>query len=620
MDGLIDYWTEVTGEFLQSKRTGALVVTGEWGSGKTHLFKNVITKAITRAGSKSLYVSLYSYGVSGKGLDDFLIEELSGIKDVDDKSKASVGTLLTGLFTGITSDPKNSGVMSAAVMAVGSAVKKRIIDSLDGYVLCFDDLDRLDNTNFSKAWAEINYYSEFKSRKVILLLDETRLSHGSVHSDAYEKNIWKDVPIKMTEGEALNQSLNMLSEDLAAELEKVKNSHLLPVVEALKIKNIRTIASSLDMLGRVLLYKDSLGGQGILNLNNVSLLYQIVFLASLVSKRRGKKTESQVETLRSICNGYYQRQLSIMMLSRQANPVVFGEEDLFIQSLPSLACNGATQFGFITDYILHSKLEIESLKNVLLIDENAVDLSDRPICSVYERLIERAELSENDYLTYFEDVLELVNNPRPGVCNISKVASLTSEFCYDAQRGGLPVDLEELSGVFEGAIAKWQALVGQEGYNFECGLDDYFFFRRGLSDTSSLDKALLEWNEVATEFELVSSFVESLQGWFCDPELSLLHERSNHYSMPLFKYLASEDVEAFFRGASGKTLSKLNAIIRSRFSVTGAVLVILDERDALVKLREKFAAEEGFGYRRVQCVEGVRVVEDAIKRIDQLKS
>ncbi|QBR32952.1 hypothetical protein E3Z29_21735 [Pseudomonas sp. S150] len=305
------YWSEVLGEYFNSKRSGALAITGEWGSGKTHLFKNTIRKIIEGGGRKCLYVSLYSYGISGKGLDDFLIEELSGIKDVDDKSKNGAGALLTGLFTSITSDPKSAGVIGAAVMAVGGAVKKRIIDALEDYVLCFDDLDRLSESNFLKAWSEINYFSEFKSRKVIILLDETKIFHGSVHAAIYEKNIWRDVPIRMSCSDALKLSLEMVCADLAEELSAVVDTHLMPIVSFFDIKNVRTISTSLEFLKRIHLYKVSIGSEKIVNSHRLKMLYQVVFLASLTSKLRGKKTAEQKATLRSICNGYYDRQLYI---------------------------------------------------------------------------------------------------------------------------------------------------------------------------------------------------------------------------------------------------------------------------------------------------------------------
>ncbi|WP_439864318.1 P-loop NTPase fold protein [Pseudomonas antarctica] len=618
MDSEESYWSEVVGEYLNSKRTGALVVTGEWGSGKTHLYKNTISKIVERSGRKCLYVSLYSYGVSGKGIDDFLIEELSGVKDINDSTKSGAGAMLTALFTGITSDSKNSGVMSAAVMAVGGAVKKRILDAIDGYVLCFDDLDRLSEVNFTKAWSEVNYFSEFKSRKVILLLDETKLPQGSVHTASFEKNIWRDVGLRISTGSALNQSFNMVAGELAEELKGVRESRLLPIVEFFGIKNIRTVATSLESLKRIVLYKVSIGSNHKISFDRLAVLYQVAFFSSLISNIYGRKSDTHKSFIRSICNGYYQRKLNIMMLSRQDSPL--SEEDVFIQSLPSFSCSGATNCEFVYDYVLSDKLDVEDLERAIVYDPNGEDLSGRPICDVYARLIDRVDMDESEYLAYFDETLRVLQNPTPGICNVKKLANIMSEFSYDSNMGGTPITLDELSVIFQGALEKWQALVGLEGYSFEGGIEEYIYFNKGNQYIPQLDVMLGALDDAVVNFEREREYLESLEGWEEDRELKTLRKLSEGFSMPLFKYLPIDKLESLLANGSGGTLGRFNYIIRKRFSVSGDVKVILQERESLVKLRSMFEGGTGFGYRRVQFSEGCRTVDAAIAHIDDIAS
>jgi len=615
-DDVDSYWSEVLGEYFNSKRTGALAITGEWGSGKTHLFKNTIRKIIEGGGRKCLYVSLYSYGISGKGLDDFLIEELSGIKDVDDKSKSGAGALLTGLFTSITSDPKSAGVIGAAVMAVGGAVKKRIIDALEGYVLCFDDLDRLSESNFLKAWSEINYFSEFKSRKVIMLLDETKILQGSVHAAIYEKNIWRDVPIRMSCSDALKLSVEIVCADLAEELSAIVETHLMPVVSFFDIKNVRTISTSLELLRRIHLYKVSIGSEEVVNSHFLKILYQVVFLASLTSKLRGKKTAEQRATLSSICNGYYDRQLYIAMQDR--NSVILSDEDVFIQSLPSLICNGSSRNSFVLDYILFDKLEVDDLKRSLVVSEGYADYSNRPICKLYERLLARTEMSEVEYLAYFNEVIDAIQKPAPGICDIKNLATIIYEFSYDASMGGTPVSLDQLLGIFKESIVKWRELLGIDGYTFEVAGDE-FYVRQGTSCSAELDELLTEFDTAIRKYESEKDFIQRLSGWSNDKELKVLRELAGGFDMPLFKYIEIEELKSFLSLASGATLLKFNSIIRRRFSIGGSVLVILEERDVLLKLKLMFEGGTGFGFRRVQFSEGCQVVDAALKHIDSFQ-
>jgi hypothetical protein len=615
-DDVSCYWSEVLGEYFNSKRSGALAITGEWGSGKTHLFKNTIRKIIEGGGRKCLYVSLYSYGVSGKGLDDFLIEELSGIKDVDDNSKSGAGALLTGLFTSITSDPKSAGVIGAAVMAVGGAVKKRIIDALEGYILCFDDLDRLSDSNFLKAWSEINYFSEYKSRKVIMLLDEAKIVQGSVHAAIYEKNIWRDVPIRMSCADALKLSLEIVCTDLAEELSAIVETHLMPVVNFFEIKNVRTISTSLELLRRIHLYKVSIGSEDVISSQFLAMLYQVVFLASLTSKIRGKKTAEQRATLKSICNGCYDRQLDIVMKDR--NSVALSDEDVFVQSIPSFVCNGSSRNGFVLDYILFDKLEVDDLKRSLVITDGHVDYSNRPICEVYERLLERTEMSEVDYLAYFDEVVDAVRKPVPGVCDIKKLATIIYEFAYDSSMGGTPVPLDKMLEIFKESVVKWRKFLGADGYAFEVTGEE-FYVRQGRSYSPELDELLTEFDTAVRKYESEKDFIQRLSGWSDDKELTVLREMALSFQMPLFKYVKVDELELFLSSASGATLQKFNSIVRRRFSIGGAVLVILEERDVLLKLKLMFEAGTGFGFRRVQFSEGCQAVDAALKHIDSFK-
>ena len=608
-----EYWAELLTEFFGSKRAGALAITGEWGSGKTYLYKNLISKIVERSGRKCLYVSLYSYGVSGKTIDDFLIEELSGVKDIDDKSKSSAGALLTGLFTTITSDTKNSGVLSAAVMAVGGAVKKRIIDALEDYVLCFDDLDRLSSDNFLKAWSEINYFSEFKLRKVILLLDETKLPQGSVHASVYEKNIWRDVPIRMSPSEALDQSLELVSSNWLDEFESIRETHLLPVVEFFRIKNIRTISTSLEPLRRIFFYKTALGGDKKINAGRLKKLCQLVFIVFLYSKLNGKKSEEAKEALRSFCNGYYSRQLNVMRQSRQSAPLK--EQDSFFQSLPSLDCSNVVNCEFVYDYVLADELDIDDLRRTLVIEAEKADLSDRPVCQIYERLLDRTSMDEPEYLEFFKETLDVISQPRPGVCHIKKLANIITEFSYDSRMGGTPVEFDELILLFQNSIEQWRKFVGVDGYHFEVGLDEFLYFRKEKSDSPEVDRLLGDLDSAARAFEAERAYLDHLKGWAEDENLMVLRELSCNFDMPLFKYIDLQELEKFLASSSGKTLANFNGLITRRFSIGGSVQVILHERETLEELQKMFRNGQGHGYRRVQFTVGFQAVEEALKHI-----
>src|SRR5262249_10943439 len=99
----------------------AVMIDGEWGSGKTHFWRNTIERRLVTQKKKVLYVSLYGV-TGGPEIDWRIAEELSPVLANTGWFGSTLARLGMGRF-GIT--PEMLFYRSA----------------LSDYILCFDDLE-----------------------------------------------------------------------------------------------------------------------------------------------------------------------------------------------------------------------------------------------------------------------------------------------------------------------------------------------------------------------------------------------------------------------------------------------------------------------------------------------
>ncbi|MFZ3169559.1 MAG: P-loop NTPase fold protein [Candidatus Methanoperedens sp.] len=604
------FWSELIDEYMGSGRSGALVIIGPWGSGKTHIFKHEISPALHAHSYKFVYISLYAYGVGGKCIDDLIIEQYIGVQGIDADSKKGVKDLLAGAFAAFTGEVEGGGIAAAAIMTVGGALKKRFINELSDHVFCFDDIDRL-GEKLDAAWSEINYLTEFKSRKVIILLDEKQLPGETIHHPNFEKNVWRSIHLHVPPPQALGHAIGLLDRDFAESLRDVVPDFE-SVVTGLNVSNIRTIFTALESVRRM---NDEVtlisAGSFIVNSSKCAL-FQMIFLVSILMVVKGKDQRKLIEI---VCGGAHFTKVrnlySVDSLDNESEKR--SENEVFIASLPGFRCD-LYQFPFVVPYIYSGLIDVNSLSQAVASEET--DYSKYPHWEIFHKLTERLSMDDAAYMQYFSDCVEAVKEPVAGYYELSPYYQIIAELLFDANHGAGNVSMEQLVLLVENGINHMIKGV-TAGTHKIIVEDDMHLGRTEEALPDSIVAAYRRLGELARKIHEREKVLARLDGWELESDLSKLLNEKDEYSYPLFDVLGWEALSLFLNASNGKQLLRFNRIIDKRFKITGDVAVIVQERAVLQNILEYYNNYSGFSFKKVQCSIGADVVTKAISNIDK---
>lgn len=184
---------DIVRDYVEDKNTDyAIMIDGEWGSGKTYFVRKILEKKLKESWSKKkleikfIYVSAYGVKTT-KELDDkiyekiiveFLPEKLKNkYKDIE-KGLGSLYAILKEL-TKIPNIPQNS------IRNLIEILQKR---NSKNYVLIFDDLERCEMP-ITEVLGYINEFVEHKSMKTIIIANENEILKKKMHSNTELKYI-----------------------------------------------------------------------------------------------------------------------------------------------------------------------------------------------------------------------------------------------------------------------------------------------------------------------------------------------------------------------------------------------------------------------------------------------
>jgi len=240
-------------DYLDTENTDyALLISGEWGCGKTHFLKNELFKTIsdTRMNKplrnknivsnfEPIYVSLFGIKETIE-IDKRIILELNPRL----KSKpAFIVNLLVNKLSGIVNFNWLKKEDLQDFLSIFNVPKNK--------VLCFDDLERINKNILDEALGYINAFVEHQNLKAIIVGDENIL-RGKVYD--YDKT--KEKLIRFTYSfspdihEIFNSFLGSYSENYTTFLKQNK-AFICNILAKGKHKNLRTLRFSLDLLEKV---------------------------------------------------------------------------------------------------------------------------------------------------------------------------------------------------------------------------------------------------------------------------------------------------------------------------------------------------------------------------------
>lgn len=159
--------------FITSESERALMINGNWGSGKTYFVKNKLIPHLKVKKISSIYVSLYGHNnlesITSSIYNNILMEKSGIMYQIIPYAEKTI-TLLGNL---------NKGVKALTdVFPINRKSLKNVLSDASKYLLIFDDLER-SNIDYEEILGYINNICEHSGNKVIIVANENEITRVS---------------------------------------------------------------------------------------------------------------------------------------------------------------------------------------------------------------------------------------------------------------------------------------------------------------------------------------------------------------------------------------------------------------------------------------------------------
>jgi len=203
----------------------AVLLKGQWGSGKTWFINEYRKKLEEKKKYKCLYVSLYGM-TSFSEIENSFFQQLHPIlssKGMAITSKIFKGMLKLSLNIDLNNDGNRDGAVNLQIPEIEIP---EYFKNVDKSILIFDDLERC-KIDLSNILGYINYFVEHQGIKVILVANEDELLKDSSYQVIKEKLIGKTFGISLDFNGALENFISMTEENLSVRTFLCKNTNLI---------------------------------------------------------------------------------------------------------------------------------------------------------------------------------------------------------------------------------------------------------------------------------------------------------------------------------------------------------------------------------------------------------
>lgn len=252
-------------DYITSKNTDyAIMIDGQWGAGKSFYWKHTLAPMIagTEIPDKSdcykpVKVSLFGI----QSVDDLKLEIYSALylddyRDGKDKQKKYIKD---GLLVG-------GGILKVVADKLGISVEKKLaanLLSLSGIdlstrVLCFDDLERLDEDIMKEVLGYINTLVEEKHLKVVLICYNDQCKSSDY--DSYKEKLVRYTCKLKADIPAVIESLMEGKDENFRQFILVNKEWISSVYQKAECDNLRTLKFNMDVMERI--YPDVTSNMG----------------------------------------------------------------------------------------------------------------------------------------------------------------------------------------------------------------------------------------------------------------------------------------------------------------------------------------------------------------------
>ena len=201
--------------YIKSKEEYALLIDGEWGSGKTHFERYVLEPHLNKLKEENIlktdYVYISLYGITSKDEIDRII-----VNEILSKTDEKLGKLLSLAHKG--SNILGDIIKAAAPDKVGKALENINLESIiqnvtyfENKILIFDDLERC-QLDVNSIFSYINEYIEYKKCKCIIFVNQQEFATN---------NLMKNIELKYLVAKPSNREFLSQEEKNNKSLEEI---------------------------------------------------------------------------------------------------------------------------------------------------------------------------------------------------------------------------------------------------------------------------------------------------------------------------------------------------------------------------------------------------------------
>lgn len=244
---------EINEFILCEEITGALLITGSWGCGKTHMLQQFI-KGYKKSHPEYMVVMVSLFGIDSIATLTNKIKKKVYFPTLENKNIKNISNIITNSIksiNNITGPIKN--FLSINLYDFVDIEKKSILSNNKELVLVFDDLERIDkNLNISTVMGAMNEYIENKQIKTIIIADEEKIETEE-YKEFKEKIISKTIKLN-------NHQLDIITNIIYNYKSKIKDyskfladskKKILQIFQESEHNNLRTLKSMLVDFERV---------------------------------------------------------------------------------------------------------------------------------------------------------------------------------------------------------------------------------------------------------------------------------------------------------------------------------------------------------------------------------
>ncbi|MBQ9658858.1 MAG: hypothetical protein IJV31_08885 [Clostridia bacterium] len=546
----------------------AIMINGEWGSGKTYFWNNKIRKKIdsTKINGKqytTIYMSLY--GISN-------LEEISKKIFIETTQLMDKNLRKYMNSHGQASIPEyaKTGLDMANLFGVSQNSNK--VDygdffTTDDKVLCFDDLERA-NVDVIDILGYINNFVEHDHIKTIIICNEKELStklkssnlemktfiatylldkQGNLNVEDKPlvekiKNQIEDVFDKANEYERIKEKLIGETFEYAPQFDYIINGILMryekdPELIRFLRQNTRLITTTFEKSGtrnlRILKHAINdfkkifeMVNKHYPNTNNRIMQTMLMFTIAISFEiKAGKITKQKFENIQN--NEEYR---ALLVSSR----VFADNKQFYIKEFDNnYYYNFKAEykfFKFIEYYVRTRIFDMKIFKDDMEIIINTVDTENLP---AYKKLLteEYWKISDDKFLSVTDEILDDV---KQGKIELIDIVKLYAYFIYFSKKKLIPTDIETLKSIF---------LVGM---NLSSVNSTYCMNVEEELDTISIDNDAQEMEEILNKFNELNEQLKEKQLFEKANEIlknipmkmEIFYERFENECMniPIFRY------------------------------------------------------------------------------------